>query len=447
MTKEEALDMFKENKFKQQLINEKIKDGTVCTAYRCGPLVDLCRGPHIPSTKNIQSFKIVKNASAYWKGDAKNAPLQRVYGISFPDKKMMKKWQQTRKKAEEANHRHLGTKYQLFFFDDITPGSCFWLPHGTRIYNKLIAFMRKQYVQRGYSEVVSPNVYSMELWETSGHAAKYRENMFLFECEKVEFALKPMNCPGHCVMFKHSRKSYRDLPIRMADFGVLHRNELKGSLTGLTRVRRFQQDDAHIFCRMDQIEQEVRGVLEFLKYVYGVFDFKFELELSTRPEMRIGGDDVWDKAEGALKHVMNDFCKDNQHIKPWVENPGDGAFYGPKIDIQVLTVWDVIFNVQPFSLISIFQKDSNLSMLRRGIRMKDQLWCIELFLGLLNDLLLYCSNILLENYHYGCHHVKSVLFLYPEINLKLAPNCVNNLLTLGFYADVADGHVNFNKNS
>jgi len=336
MTKDEALQMFKENPFKKELINDKIPDGSTCTAYRCGPLVDLCRGPHIPSTGIIKSMKIVKNGANYWKQNSDNPQLQRVYGISFPDNKLMKQYEKNRKKAEESDHRRLGKKYELFFFDEISPGSCFWLPHGTRLYNKLISFIRVEYIKRGYTEVITPNIFDMKLWETSGHAAKYRENMFLFECEGTEFGLKPMNCPGHCCMFKHSRKSYRDLPQRIADFGVLHRNEISGSLTGLTRVRRFQQDDAHIFCRIDQIEDEVEGVLDFLDYVYGVFGFTFEVELSTRPENKLGTDEMWDQAERALANCLTKFCdKHKETIKPWKENPADGAFYGPKIDIKV----------------------------------------------------------------------------------------------------------------
>merc|ERR1711971_400891 len=274
--------MFKGNAFKQQLISEKIPDGETCTAYRCGPLVDLCRGPHIPSTKLIQAWKIVKNASTYWKANKENASLQRIYGIAFPDKKMMKKWEKDVKTAKLADHRELGKKYDLFFFDPVSPGCCFWLPHGARICNRLIALMRSEYVKRGFNEVITPNMYSSKLWDISGHNGKYKENMFLFDVEGQEFGLKPMNCPGHCVMFKNSRKSYRDLPIRMADFGVLHRNELSGSLGGLVRVRRFQQDDAHIFCRQDQIKQEMQGCLDFLKFVYGKLGFTYKLVLSTR---------------------------------------------------------------------------------------------------------------------------------------------------------------------
>jgi len=335
MTKQEALAMFQENKFKQHFINDKIPDDGTCTAYRCGPLVDLCRGPHISSTKMIGAMKIVKNSSCYWKNNKDNESLQRVYGVSFPDKKKMKQWDKAREQAAKSDHRLKGKDLGLYFFDELSPGCCFWLPHGARIYNRLLVLMREQYAKRGYSEVLTPNMFSIDLWKTSGHAAKYKENMFCFDVEKQEFGLKPMNCPAHCLMFKHSRKSYRDLPIRMADFGVLHRNEFSGSLSGLTRVRRFQQDDAHIFCREDQIVQEIRDVLDFINYIYGIFGFTFELELSTRPEEKLGSDETWDIAEKALSDALDEFCDANPHLKRWRVDPGDGAFYGPKIDIQV----------------------------------------------------------------------------------------------------------------
>jgi len=334
LSREQALDMFRENHFKQEIIQNRIPDGATITAYRCGPLIDLCRGPHIPHTGLIKTFKVVKNSSSNWDNKATGATLQRVYGITFPDKNKMKEWQQNKKKAEESDHRKKGIELELFFFDDISPGCCFWLPHGTRVFNHLLSLMRSEYRKRGYDEVVTPNMYSMKLWEISGHAAKYRDDMFLLNVEEQEFGLKPMNCPGHCVMFRRFKKSYRDLPIRMADFGVLHRNEASGALTGLTRVRRFQQDDAHIFCRLDQVKDEVEGVLDFLEAIYGIFGFKFQLALSTRNlDTMIGRSEVWDKAEAALEEALKKFCEPRNYAYGY--NPGDAAFYGPKIDIEV----------------------------------------------------------------------------------------------------------------
>lgn len=223
----------------------------------------------------------------------------------------------------------VGIQQKLFFFHELSPGSCFFSPRGAYIYNTLVEFIRQQYRIRGFQEVISPNVYNTKLWQTSGHWEHYAENMFAFEVEKEKYALKPMNCPGHCLMFGHTSRSWRELPLRMADFGVLHRNELSGALTGLTRVRRFQQDDAHIFCTPEMIKDEISNCLEFLSAVYETFGFDFVLKLSTRPEKFLGEIEMWDKAEGQLKESLNKYGKE------WKLNPGDGAFYGPKIDITV----------------------------------------------------------------------------------------------------------------
>ncbi|KAL7392066.1 hypothetical protein ABVT39_019109 [Epinephelus coioides] len=326
--KETLLEMFKYNKFKCRILNEKVTTPTT-TVYRCGPLIDLCRGPHVRHTGKIKALKIHKNSSTYWEGKADMETLQRIYGISFPDPKMLKDWEKFQEEAKNRDHRKLGREQDLFFFHDLSPGSCFFLPKGAFIYNTLIEFIRSEYRKRGFQEVVTPNIYNSKLWQTSGHWQHYSENMFSFEVEKEIFALKPMNCPGHCLMFDHRPRSWRELPLRMADFGVLHRNELSGALTGLTRVRRFQQDDAHIFCTMDQIEEEIKGCLNFLRTVYDVFGFTFKLNLSTRPEKFLGDPAVWDQAEKQLENSLNDFGE------KWVLNPGDGAFYGPKIDIQI----------------------------------------------------------------------------------------------------------------
>ncbi|EOY00415.1 Threonyl-tRNA synthetase isoform 2 [Theobroma cacao] len=310
VTREQAIEIFSENNFKVEIINDLPADKTI-TVYRCGPLVDLCRGPHIPNTSFVKAFACLKASSAYWRGNKDRESLQRVYGISYPDQKRLKEYILQLEEAKKYDHRLLGTKQELFFCHPLSPGSWFFLPHGTRIYNKLMEFIRNQYWKRGYQEVKSPNMYNMNLWETSGHAANYKENMFLFEIEKQEFGLKPMNCPGHCLMFQHRVRSYRELPLRLADFGVLHRNEASGALTGLTRVRRFQQDDAHIFCRESQIKKEVKDVLEFIDYAYSVFGFTYELKLSTRPEKYLGDLATWERAEAALTEALN------ESGKPW----------------------------------------------------------------------------------------------------------------------------------
>ncbi|XP_025941873.1 probable threonine--tRNA ligase 2, cytoplasmic isoform X1 [Apteryx rowi] len=326
--KEILLDMFKYNKFKCRILNEKV-DTPTTTIYRCGPLIDLCRGPHVRNTGKIKALKIFKNSSTYWEGKADMETLQRIYGISFPDNKMMKEWEKFQEEARNRDHRKIGKEQELFFFHDLSPGSCFFLPRGAFLYNTLTDFIREEYHKRNFTEVVSPNIFNSKLWEASGHWQHYSENMFSFEIEKETFALKPMNCPGHCLMFAHRPRSWREMPLRLADFGVLHRNELSGTLSGLTRVRRFQQDDAHIFCTMEQIEEEIKGCLDFLKSVYAVFGFTFQLHLSTRPENYLGELEIWDHAEKQLQSSLNNFGE------PWQLNPGDGAFYGPKIDIKI----------------------------------------------------------------------------------------------------------------
>lgn len=231
--------------------------------------------------------------------------------------------------ATKRDHRKIGREQDLFFFHELSPGSCFFQPKGAHIYNTLMDFIKSEYRKRGYQEVITPNIYNSKLWKISGHWDHYAQNMFTFKTEKDEFVLKPMNCPGHCLLFLNDVRSYRELPLRLADFGVLHRNEYSGGLTGLTRVRRFQQDDAHIFCTHDQIQDEIDGCLDFLAHVYGTFGFTFELVLSTRPENHIGDIKTWDRAENALEASLNKFSL------PWKLNKGDGAFYGPKIDITI----------------------------------------------------------------------------------------------------------------
>lgn len=328
LKKEDALKMFEYNKYKIEIIN-KVPDGDTISCIRCGSLIDLCHGPHVPDTGHIKAFKVTKNSSAYWLGNQQNDTLQRVYGIAFPDAKQLAEWEELQRQAALRDHRNIGKNQELFFFDPLSPGSCFFLPHGARIYNNLISFLKDEYHKRGFQEVISPNIYSSQLWETSGHWQHFKENMFTFDVEKQPFALKPMNCPGHCVMFGHRTRSYKELPLRFADFGVLHRNEASGALTGLTRVRRFQQDDAHIFCTMDQVEGELQGAVDFFKFVYGVFGFNFTLELSTRPEKYLGEIEDWNKAEKMMEEVLN------ASGHPWKLNQGDGAFYGPKIDIHI----------------------------------------------------------------------------------------------------------------
>jgi threonyl-tRNA synthetase len=328
MKKSDLLEMFKYNEFKVRILNERVKTDTT-TVYRCGTLIDLCRGPHVRHTGKVKAMTITKNSASYWEGNSEAESLQRIYGVSFPDSKQLKEWKHFQEEAAKRDHRKIGKEQDLFFFHELSPGSCFFQPKGAHIYNKLLQFIREEYWKRGFQEVITPNIYNSKLWQTSGHWGHYSENMFKIDIEKEQFGLKPMNCPGHTLLFDHRIRSWRELPLRMADFGVLHRNELSGALTGLTRVRRFQQDDAHIFCRQDQIKEEMRGAMDFLKHVYDTFGFTYKLKLATRPEKFLGDIEVWNTAEKGLEESLNELGL------PWVLEPGDGAFYGPKIDITL----------------------------------------------------------------------------------------------------------------
>ncbi|KAJ6149225.1 Threonyl/alanyl tRNA synthetase SAD [Penicillium samsonianum] len=329
VSKENLKKMFAYSKYKLHYI-DKLVTGESSTVYRCGTLVDLCRGPHIQNTGKIKTFKIMQNSSAYFLGDQANDSLQRIRGVAFPDKKLMAEHLKFLEEAEKRNHLRIGKEQELFFFDEVSPGCPFLLPNGTKILNQLQSLLRTEYRKRGYQEVQTPNMYDVGIWKTSGHWAHYKDDMFKLDVEKREWALKPMNCPGHFVLFGHRERSYRELPMRIADFGVLHRNEASGALSGLTRVRRFAQDDSHIICEAGQIMSEVEGLFDFLQSIYGLFGFTFKLKLSTRPEKYMGALETWDHAEDELKKALNKFMGND-----WTINEGDGAFYGPKIDITI----------------------------------------------------------------------------------------------------------------
>ncbi|KAI1086649.1 threonyl-tRNA synthetase [Rostrohypoxylon terebratum] len=335
VTKQDLLDMFSYNKYKQYIISTKIPDGTSTTVYRNGPLIDLCRGPHVPDTGRVEAFSIMKNSASYWLGSQENDSLQRIYGVSFPDKKKMAEHKKFLEEAAKRDHRKLGKEQELFMFHELSPGSAFFLPHGTRIYNTLLEYLRDQYHKRDYQEVITPNIFNSELWKMSGHWDYYKDDMFVMDLEKEKFGLKPMNCPAHFLMFGHAPRVYNQLPLRFADFGVLHRNEASGALSGLTRVRRFQQDDSHIFCRLDQVTAEISDLFDFLSEMYGLLGFTFKLHLSTRPEKFMGQIETWDKAESMLKEALDGFAAGPGGVS-WTLNEGDGAFYGPKIDIKIL---------------------------------------------------------------------------------------------------------------
>jgi len=297
--------------------------------YTNGPFTDLCRGPHAPSTKTVAAFKLSSVAGAYWRGDSSRTMLTRIYGTAFFSKAELEEHLERIEQAKARDHRKLGRELGLFAFSEVSPGAAFWTGAGTSVFNALLGLSRRMGAERGYSEVKTPQIFDSELWKTSGHWGKYRENMFTLQVEERDMAVKPMNCPGHCQLFGLSRHSYRDLPIRYSEPGLLHRNEASGVLHGLLRVRHFAQDDGHIFCTEEQVEDEVRGCLQMAFDTYKLFDFDVSLELSTRPEQRVGTDEMWDRAEDKLMRVLAGLGLDYQL------NPGDGAFYGPKIDMHM----------------------------------------------------------------------------------------------------------------
>ena len=317
--------------YKVELIEDLVKNQGVHTVslYTNGPFTDLCRGPHAPSTKRIKSFRLQSVAGAYWRGDANNPMLTRVYGTAFFSAKDLKEYLERVERARANDHRRLGPQLGLFTFSDVAPGSAFWFPAGAEVFNSLVALSREMGPPRGYTEVKTPQLFDSSLWKTSGHWDKYRDNMFVTEAEDRPMALKPMNCPGHCHLYSLQKHSYRDLPVRYFEPGLLHRNEPSGTLHGLLRVRHFTQDDAHIFCTEEQIQDEVAAALEFAFATYDVFGLDVRLELSTRPDKRIGPDALWDQSEAALLQALE------SKGLPYDLNPGDGAFYGPKIDTHM----------------------------------------------------------------------------------------------------------------
>jgi threonyl-tRNA synthetase len=321
-----AKEMFKYNKYKITTIEKLEASNTnfIITIYKCGDFIDLCHGPHIPTTNLVKSIAITNVSSTHI------ASIKRIACISFPTTFQMDQYNAELKRREENSHQVICRKQKLFFFSDMSPGSAFFLPHGTRMINAMTKIMRQFYHQRGYSEVSTPNIFKCDLYKISGHYQHYKQNMFNFNCESDEWSLKPMNCPGHCLIFSSVARSYNELPLRFADFGALHRNELSGALHGLTRVRKFCQDDRHIFLTQDQIQQELTNCIDFLRTVYKLFGFEFSVELSTRPDDYAGELELWDRAETILTTVL-----DKEFGTEWTLSPKNGSFYGPKIDVAL----------------------------------------------------------------------------------------------------------------
>ena len=393
MPRESAVQLFHRmgEEYKVAILQE-IPEETV-SLYRQGEWIDLCRGPHVPSTGIIRAFKLTGVAGAYWRGDEKNEMLQRIYGTSWPTEEALREHLRLLEEAKKRDHRRLGRELDLFSFHPLAPASPFFHPKGALIYNELIAYMRRLYLRYGYQEVISPQIFDVELWRRSGHYDHFRESMYFTRIEEREFGVKPMNCPGDTFIYASKKRSYRDLPLRYADFGRLHRFEKSGVTGGLTRVRSFSQDDAHIFCAPDQIEAEMAALLKMLREVYQTFQFnEMQVKLSTRPDRFIGGLEVWERAEDSLAQSLKKEGIDYQ------VNPGEGAFYGPKIDFVVLDAlrrgWQLATIQLDFSMPERFDltyvtpagTEARPVMIHRAI-----LGSIERFMGILIE---HCAGAL-----------------------------------------------------
>lgn len=329
ITKEQALEMFSGDEYKLDLI-EGLEEGTIISCYRQGDFVDLCRGPHVESVKQLKNFKLLKHSGAYYKGDAKNKMLQRVYGICFETPEELENHLNLLEEAKKRDHKKLGRELDLFMMSEYAPGMPFFLPNGMILRNELERFWYDEHTKENYEFIKTPIMMSKELWETSGHWFNYKENMYISDVDDREFAIKPMNCPGSLLVYKNGLHSYKDFPMRMGELGQVHRHEASGALNGLFRVRTFTQDDAHIFMRQDQIESEVVELIKFIDRVYAMFGLTYDIELSTRPEEKYIGDlKVWEISEAALAKA----CE--AAGKSYKINPGDGAFYGPKLDFHI----------------------------------------------------------------------------------------------------------------
>ena len=328
LPKKEALELMKNEPYKQELIND-LPEGEEISFYQQGDFTDLCAGPHVMSTGKIKAVKILSSSGAYWRGSEKNKMLQRIYAISFPKASQLQEYLDLLEEAKKRDHKKLGKELELFMIAPEGPGFPFFLPKGMVLRNVLEDFWRKIHTEHGYVEIKTPMILNEELWHRSGHWDHYKENMYTTKIDDTDYGIKPMNCPGGMIVYKNSMHSYRDLPIRAGELGLVHRHEKSGELNGLFRVRCFTQDDAHIFCLPSQIEEEISNVIQLVNEVYSIFGFKYEIELSTRPEDSMGSDEQWELAEGALKKVLKDL-----DLK-YELNEGDGAFYGPKIDFHI----------------------------------------------------------------------------------------------------------------
>lgn len=325
----EALELFKDEPYKLELITGIKDKGESLSYYKLGEFIDLCRGPHIPSTGKVKAFKVIKSSGAYWRGDAKNKQLQRIYGVSYQSATELKEYLIKVEEIAKRDHRKIGRELDLYSFQEEAPGMPFFHAKGTYIWNKLVEFLTEKLYERNYEINKTPMILNKSLWLQSGHWDHYKDNMYFTKIDDADFAVKPMNCPGNILIYKAHQYSYRDLPLRAGEFGLVHRHELSGTLSGLFRVRCFTQDDAHVFCTKEQMKDEIKNIIDLIDEVYNLFGFTYHMELSTKPEKAMGDPAIWELAENTLKEVLDSTGKD------YNINPGDGAFYGPKIDFHL----------------------------------------------------------------------------------------------------------------
>ncbi|MEK8090307.1 threonine--tRNA ligase [Thermithiobacillus plumbiphilus] len=441
MPRDQAIAMFEEmgERYKAEIIRD-IPAGESISLYRQGEFLDLCRGPHVPSTGRLKAFKLTQVAGAYWRGDSRNPMLQRIYGTAWASKEDLDAYLHRLEEAERRDHRRLGRQLDLFHMQEEAPGMVFWHPHGWTIWQQVEQYIRVRFQEYGYQEIKTPTIMDRSLWERSGHWDNYRDNMFTTASENRDYAVKPMNCPGHVQIFNHGLHSYRDLPLRLAEFGSCHRNEPSGALHGLMRVRGFVQDDAHIFCTEEQVQTEVSAFIQMLQAVYADFGFHDVLvKLSTRPEKRVGSDESWDKAEAALAAALE------QNGLAYEMQPGEGAFYGPKIEFtlkdSIGRLWQcgtiqLDFNL-PVRLDAEYVAEDNTRrppvMLHRAI-----LGSMERFIGILIEH--YAGNLPV-----WLAPVQAVVLNITDAQGEYARNCAENLQKMGFRcnADLRNEKIGF----
>jgi threonyl-tRNA synthetase len=438
ISKAEALNKFKGDELKQAVLFNI--DDEVVSIYRQGEFEDLCRGPHVPSLRFLNNFKLTRVAGAYLGGDENAEMLTRIYGIAFADKEALKSHLKMLEEAKKRDHRKIGSEMELFMFDEKSgAGLPFWMPKGAKLRYKLENILHKAHIKRGYQPVRGPEILKANMWRTSGHYACYGENMYLTEIDGQEYGIKPMNCIGHIQVFKQTTKSYRDLPLKYYEYGVVHRHEKSGVLHGLLRVREFTQDDAHIFCTPEQIADEVIGVVEFVDGVMGLFNFKYTMEISTKPDKAIGDDEVWEIATEGLKKALED------NNLPYTIDEGGGAFYGPKIDIKITDAigrkWQcgtiqVDFNLPQRFEVEYVAEDNKRKqpvMIHRAI-----LGSFERFIGILTE-------------HYAGEFplflapIQVIIIPISEIHNSYAKELQNSLLDIGIDCEIYDKNESLNK--